>query len=218
MASPPTPPSARALTRVGTVALASLAMLVVLASGALAHVTVEADNPAPGAFTKYTVRVPNESDTAATAAIEVQFPDGFEPDLVKPVAAWDITIADGVLTVEAGRIPPGQFQEFEFTARNPETATVLTFPVVQTYDDGEEARWVGEPGTDSPAPQVEIVASGPEDVQSATSAPAAAPTEATDDAGSDHDAGPGGLTIVALAVAAVALAVSGAALASARRR
>src|SRR5688572_16392469 len=140
-------------------ALSVMALTVVLllvAAPAFAHVTVRTDNPAPEAFAKYTVRVPNESDTAATTKVELEFPEGFTPGNYQPVPGWDITIEDNVMTIEGGSIEPGQFQEFSFSAQNPAEAGDLTFPAIQTYDDGEEVGWVGEADSEKPAPVVTI--------------------------------------------------------------
>lgn len=187
--------------RAAAVALATMLLLVLTASGALAHVTVRADTVEPGGFAKYTVRVPNESDTAATTGIEVEFPDGFEPGLVRPVEGWTMELADGVLTISGGSIAVGEFQEFEFSARNPEEATTLVFPAIQTYDDGEEAAWVGEADADQPAPSVELVAA--DDSEGDT---------ASDDGGTDT------LTIIALVAGVLGLVLGGIALAASRRK
>src|SRR5688572_29356216 len=127
-----------------------------IASPALAHVSVRVDNPAPEAFAKYTVRVPNESESAATTKIEVELPPEFAEARIQPLEGWDISIAEGVLVIEGGSIEPGQFQEFSFSAQNPAEAGDLVLPAIQTYDDGEEARWVGEPDAEQPAPVVTI--------------------------------------------------------------
>src|SRR5918998_5039314 len=104
------------------------ATLIMLAtSAALAHVTVRADNVAPGGYAKYTVRVPNESDSASTTKVEVRLPAGFEGASVQPKPGWVVEVTGGVLTISGGKIGPGQFDEFSFSARNPEAAADLTF-------------------------------------------------------------------------------------------
>lgn len=142
---------ARALS---VIALSTVVVLSALP--ALAHVTVRADTTEPGGFAKYTVRVPNESEDAATTRIEVQLPEGYEEARYQPLAGWGLRITDGVLIIEGGRIEPGQFQEFAFSARNPEQPGDVTFPAIQIYEDGEEVGWVGPPDSDEPAPVVTI--------------------------------------------------------------
>lgn len=140
-----------------TVVVVGLAAAVgLLALPAFAHVTVAADNTEPGGFAVYTVRVPNESETGTTTRIEIQIPEGLDASRYQPKPDWTMTIEGGVLTIEGGTIAPGEFEEFRFQARNPEEAGPLTFPAIQTYDDGEVVNWTGEPGTDTPAGVVEI--------------------------------------------------------------
>jgi uncharacterized protein YcnI len=139
---------------------ASVTTLLMLAVPAWAHVTVRTDNPEAGAFAKYTVRVPNERDDSSTVGVEIELPEGLEAGGYQPVQGWDITIDGGVLSIEGGEIAPGQFQEFSFSARNPEQAGDLEFPAIQIYDDGEEVAWIGEADSDEPAPVVTIAAAG----------------------------------------------------------
>lgn len=134
-------------------------LLMLIATPAFAHVTVRADNTAPGGFATYTIRVPNEREESTTR-IEVQVPEGMEASRYQPVPGWSITIEGGVITIEGGEIADGQFQDFSFSARNPEAAGDLVFPALQTYSGGEEVRWVGEPGSDEPAPVVTLTAQG----------------------------------------------------------
>ncbi|MGH8902344.1 MAG: YcnI family protein [Egibacteraceae bacterium] len=138
------------------VAVLAAALILLPASAALAHVTVRADNTTPGGFAKYTVRVPNESDSASTTEIEVRMPDGFGQASVQPKPGWRMQLEGGVLTISGGKISPGQFDEFSFSARNPEAAGDLTFPAIQTYDDGTVANWTGQPDAEEPAPVVKI--------------------------------------------------------------
>jgi uncharacterized protein YcnI len=146
----------RALARALAVTLA-VALLLLVAGPALAHVTLRTDNPSAGGFAVYTVRVPNEEDAASTTTVEVQMPDGFEASRYEPVDGWDIALEDGVLTISGGTIEPGQFREFRFQARNPEEPGVLTFPSLQTYDSGLVVEWTGPEDSDTPAPTVELV-------------------------------------------------------------
>lgn len=206
----------RTLWRAGAVMLLALPLLLT-AGPALAHVTVRVDNPAPGAFATYQVRVPNERDDANTTAVEVRLPEGLEVSSYRPLPGWQITLDDeaGVMTVSGGAIEPGQYQVFEFVARNPEEPVELTFPALQTYDSGEVVEWTGPEDADTPASIVAIAAAEPEPEEGATAAPATPePTEAEATA-ERVTAGP--VSVAGLAVAVLALVVGMLALARAGR-
>ena len=209
----PAPPSVR---RVATVAAALLALLVVTAVPAFAHVTLRADTTEPEAYAVYTVRIPNESETAATTSVEVQMPDGFEASRYEPVPGWDIAIADGVLTLEAtdadAAIAPGEFRDFRFQAQNPAEPGDLVFPAVQTYDDGEVASWTGPEDADQPAPVVTIGTASAADDEATEATEAGADDDAEPASATTEDGGAGALTWVALLLGALGTVVGGIAL------
>lgn len=129
--------------------------LLLIAAPAFAHVGVETDNGRPGAQATYTVSVPNESESATTDRIEIQLPAGLEiTDVAPGKGGWTMEAQDGVLVITGGRIQPGKRREFRFTAVNPRKEGEVTFPALQTYSDGEVVRWVGEEGSERPAPFV----------------------------------------------------------------
>ena len=223
----------RSLARALAVAAVAATIAVGSAVPAFAHVTVRADTTEPGGFAKYVVRVPNEAEDAATVAVEIQLPEGYEEARYQPLRGWDIDIADGVLSIKGGRIEPGQFQEFAFSARNPEQPGDVEFPAIQVYDDGEEVRWVGAADSDEPAPVVAIgadAAAGASDDHDDASAEefsesddtdtestgdlAAEPT--ADDLTSDGEGGSNLLSIIALVAGLLGLALGGAAFARTR--
>lgn len=144
-----------------TAVVAGLA-LVLVGLPAAGHVTVTPDNPEPGGFTVYTVRVPNESETASTVRVEVAIPSHLQSSLYQPSDGWTLAWEDDRLVIEGGAIAPGEFEEFRFQARNPEEAMTLEFSAVQVYDDGETVNWTGEAGTDHPASEVDIEPAGGE--------------------------------------------------------
>lgn len=168
------------------------ALVLTLTGPAFAHVTLRADNTEAGRYAKYTVRVPNESDTASTTQIEVQMPQGYQDALVQPKPGWTLQMTGGVLTISGGAIAPGQFDEFSFSARNPEQAGDVAFPAIQTYDDGMVQNWVGPQDAEAPAPIVTITGeaaaeggqaagqehAGQEQEHAATQAPAGEPATA----------------------------------------
>jgi uncharacterized protein len=117
-------------------------------------------------------------------------------------------------TAQDGGLPPDQFTEFEVSVGTfPDDADQITFPTVQTYSDGEVARWVenvepGAPEPEHPAPALELASAG--DTAHGAHAENAGPGQAADvrpAAATDSSDGVartlGGFA-VALAVAALA--------------
>lgn len=138
----------------------TLGFLFVVQS-ALGHVRISPGESSTGASETYTMRVPTERDSA-TVRIEAEFPMGVTVSDFAAKAGWTIetTTNDEGYVVRAvwsdGSIPPGQAEEFNFTARNPGEATTLVWKVIQVHADGTTAEWVGERGSRNPAPAVVI--------------------------------------------------------------
>jgi periplasmic copper chaperone A len=195
---------------VGVAALTA-ALILLPASAALAHVTIRVDDPRPGSSAKYTVRVPNESASASTTKVEVKMPAGFENARVQPKPGWIVQLANGVLTLSGGKIDPGQFDEFSFSARNPTAAADLAFPTIQTYDDGSVSNWTGQPNDEEPAPVVRIA----RELQQAEHGSAEHGGAGSAPAATGGNAMP--VAITALFVGLLGLGVGGAAFARARR-
>jgi uncharacterized protein len=223
------------MSKIKMTMLGAAVVALVLPAGAAAHVTLQPAEAPAGGFTRLDVRVPNEQDNAATDKIEVQMPDGFvfvsyqpvpgwtvdlkKQKLAKPVESEDGTIDEQVKTVAftaddpAAGIQPGQFQDFGLSVGIPESAKEgdeLTFPSIQTYDNGDVVRWIGAPDSEEPAPQVLVTAA--EDDHHAT----AGEEESSEDSSSDDDGAPTWLAVVALILGAGGLALGGAAFARAR--
>ena len=222
----------RPLARLAVIVLA--ASLAVLASAGLAsaHVGVSSPDATPGGYGKVTFRVPNESDTASTVRIRIQIPtdEPLASVSLMPVPGWTATltrtpldppvtdddgnqVTEAVSVVEfaadAGGIAPGEFQEFSLSGGPfPDTGS-LTFPVVQSYSDGNESAWIeptvdGQPEPEHPAP-----------VLSLAGEPAASPSTAdTTTTVHEHAAttdSPAGLALL-LSVLALLVAMGGAVL------
>jgi periplasmic copper chaperone A len=220
------------MRRTRTVAVTMLA-LVVLASPALAHVTIQPTEAPAGEFFRFVVRVPNERDDAGTVSVEVDLPDNltfvsFQPKegwkrsvtmktLEEPIEVFGEPVTEVVDTVTweaTGRpIRPGEFDEFGFSARSPEEQEELVFPSIQAYSSGETVRWIGPAESEEPAPRVALVAA--EEDEAATGGGAGDGTEVQ--GAQVEDGSP--LSVmdwIALAVSLAALALAGAAFA--RRR
>lgn len=179
------PARRRALTLTAIAAAAVLG----LAAPASAHVTVQPGQAEQGGYAGVTFRVPNENDTAGTTKLEVNLPDDKPLTSVRtrPLAGWTANVEKKTLatpitshgkqiteavskvtwTANAGtRINPGQYEDFEVSLGPLPTDTdKLVFKVLQTYDNGDVARWIDLPGADGkepekPAPTLKLVAKG----------------------------------------------------------
>ena len=192
-------------------------------AAASAHVTLQPESVPAGSFERLDVRVPNETDDAATTKVEVELPDGIIFLSTEPVPGWEATVKKekleepieafgdeyneqvGTVTFEAtgAGIEPGQFQDFGLSVGLPESeGTALEFPAIQTYDNGDVVRWVGPEDSEEPAPVVELTAAEGEH----GSDPAAAATEPADEADDgDEDEGSDTLAVIALIVGGLGL-------------
>jgi uncharacterized protein YcnI len=230
-----------------TIVLAVAAGLVAVSpSVAQAHVSLHPNAIPAGSFVTTNIRVPNEEDSASTTSVKVKLPAGVLSAQGAPPAGWTfkatlkklakpIKTDDGLVTTEAtevqftgGRIRPGDFEAFPLTLSIPDSAKagdVLSFPTVQTYSNGKVVRWIGAGESEMPAPTVDITAAGGAllDVTGGDAGPpaklpagltggsSAAPAKAVVEKQTS------GLSVAALVVAILALALGGAAAAGRRR-
>ena len=213
-----------------------VAAILALPAAAAAHVTLQPETAPAGGFARFDVRVPNERDDATTAKVEVQMPDGFVFASYEPVAGWKAQVKtekldqpietdDGPVdeqvntitwtaTDPAAAIQPGQFRDFGISVGLPDqyaAGDALTFPAIQTYDDGEVVRWIGAPDSDEPAPEVTLTAAEEEHGHAAAEEEPTA-TAGADDSDDDASGAPTWLAILALVVGAAGLVAGGLAL------
>jgi uncharacterized protein YcnI len=178
--------SVRAVVGLGVVALATVGVQV-LATPAAAHVTVSPADATQGERARVDFRVPNESETESTVAVEVHFLE--DPPIssvtVGKVPGWraEITYRELDEPVEGGHgeqitevvesiawtaedpdaeIGPGEFGEFPVGFGPLPHADQLYFPTLQTYSNGEVVRWIEEPQPgvelELPAPSLTLAA------------------------------------------------------------
>jgi uncharacterized protein YcnI len=225
----------------------ALACALLAPTAVQAHVSLHPNEVPAEAFATLGFRVPNESDTANTVKLAVQVPKGFtdvspeilpgwevevkKTKLAKPVQTDDGPITEAVREIvwtgqgPQGRIPPGQFLNFPISTQIPGKAgQTLTFKVLQFYDDGEVARWIGSPESEDPAPSIDVTAPGGviQDVAGGEAEPPAAGEAVDASAGesgssASSDCASKGLAIAALIVGALGLLAGGAALIQGRR-
>ncbi len=153
------------LRRAAATGAGALALVLVGALPASAHVEVSSEDAAPGGFGILVFQVPNETDSATTTKVEVHLPtdtplaevtttpmpgwtiDTKTSKLPKPVDVEGATVTEAVSTVtwtadKGGGIGPEQFEQFELSAGPfPKGVASISFPTTQTYSDGEVVQW-----------------------------------------------------------------------------
>lgn len=125
-----------------------------------AHVTVWPRESTPGISERYTVRVPTEGKVATTSVrLEVPTDVTVTYVLAAPGVVADIAREGNRITGVTWKfeVPPGQFAEFVFLARNPKQGTEIVWKVHQHYADGTQSDWTGPPSK-SPASVTKLVA------------------------------------------------------------
>jgi uncharacterized protein YcnI len=125
-----------------------------------AHVTVWPRESTPGISERYTVRVPTERKVATTSVrLEVPAEVTVTYVLALPGVTTDIAREGDRITSVTWKfdVPPGQFAEFVFLARNPKQGTEIVWKVHQHYADGTQSDWTGPPSK-SPASVTKLVA------------------------------------------------------------
>lgn len=134
-----------------------------------AHITVHADDAAPGATdVAVTFRTPDENDRASTVKLQVFFPTTTPllDVLVQPHPGWVATVQAGKSVTWTASSPvdalhPGQSADFTVTVEKLPEAPTVTFKALQTYSDGNVVRWIsvaapGAPEPDRPAPILQL--------------------------------------------------------------
>ncbi|MBS1879935.1 MAG: YcnI family protein [Actinobacteria bacterium] len=249
-------PRSKQMRRI-TIALTAAACALAAPVAAQAHVSLHPNEVPAEAYAALEIRVPSESDTANTVKVQVQVPAGFvevspealpewevkvtKTKLAKPIQGDDGPITEAVREIEwtpsagAKGIPPGEFESFPISTQIPgKPGETLTFKVLQTYSDGEIARWIGGPESENPAPEIDVTAAGGvlQDVAGGEVEPPRQGTAGGAGNGGETGAGEGapaggssshsdsaskGLGIAAFVVGALGLIVGGVALVRSRR-
>lgn len=171
----------------GAVGLAT-ALALLTGGSASAHVRVHPDSTVTGSFSALTFRVPNESDTAGTVAVQITLPTDtpFLSVSAKPVPGWSVasveaplptpvvvegtTVTKAVRTVTwtagaGSQVKPGEYQEFSISAGPLPAPGTVELPATQTYSDGTVVMWdqatpASGPEPEHPAPAFDVTAAG----------------------------------------------------------
>lgn len=158
-----------------------LAVCAFGASIASAHVTIWPPQSAPGAFEKYTVRVPSERPSP-TIRVEVDIPETVTFSRVMPKPGWRYETARNAagrvtsIIWSGGSIGPEEFDEFEFQARNGRDPGKVAWKSRQVYADGTIVAWDGAEGSSNPAAITELKTGIGGDASHGGGEPAGTPT------------------------------------------
>ena len=220
------------------------AAVVALAAPAFAHVTINPTTATQGGFQTLTFQVPNETNDANTVSVDVKLPDDhpFASVSVQPKAGWTyeakttplatpVTNDDGEqvtdyvseITWTGGQIKPGEFDTFVVSVGTlPDNADSLSFPTIQTYDNGQTVSWIdptppGGPEPEHPAPELQLTAAAADSGSDSSSSPSStASSTAVVGATVVKKETNNTLAIIALIVGAIGVIVGGVALSRAR--
>ena len=150
--------------RVLTAALVFGSIGALAPSSVFAHTEFE-DAPAtiaPNSDIALTMHVANEREASNfNVAVAVQLPEGWTgvDCAAKPTWTCEIALESQRVVVhfdkDAGAAA-AEDETFEFTLHSSATLGTASFPTLQTYDTGEVVGWIGEPGSEEPAPTLEV--------------------------------------------------------------
>src|SRR5690625_627591 len=181
----------RSLRRLTAVTAATVALVVVGASSAAAHVGVHAEDPVAGSYTVLRFDVPHGCGDAGTTGLSIEIPPEIESVAPTVAPGWDIELIhtelaeprdDGHGGWQRERVSEVQFRAeeplpahmravFELSVRIADDAAgeMLAFPSIQTCEEGETA-WIQVPGEgqdpeqlESPAPMLSVSSAAADD-------------------------------------------------------
>jgi uncharacterized protein len=216
-----------------------------LATPAWAHVTVDPPSAPKGSTVKLSFLAPNEDPTAKMTELQVAFPIPPETPIptvtVEAKPGWTVRVTTQKLTTPivtddgsideivseidwkaktaADGIAAQQFGEFTIDADGlPDNENQVVFRAIQYYSDAKVVRWIdpvtpGGPAADFPTPILQLTNPGGAPT-AATNPSTATPTVA---ATSTKDNSARALSIIAIALGAVALVFATGALMRKRR-
>lgn len=158
------------------VALVAALAALVAAPAAHAHFAFVPGEVPARSFARLQLQVPNEEPNASTVRVAVEIPESVLFVRVPPTQGWEVEVerepleepllvGDGrvveeritVVTWSGGEITGSNSQSFALRLAVPRAAgQTLAFPATQTYSDDQVVEWIGEPGSENPAPLLTI--------------------------------------------------------------
>lgn len=142
-----------------TAAMVAIAVVVLSAMPALAHVEVSDSSVAPDGAASVTFSFHHGCDGQPTTSLRIQIPDGVTDVAPQPVDGWQTSVTTTEVAWTGGSIPDGAQGDFTATMRVSGAAgTTIWFPTLQGCPNGEEA-WIetaapGEPEPENAAPSI----------------------------------------------------------------
>jgi uncharacterized protein YcnI len=146
------------------VATATLIVPAVASAHARISPAVSLDNK----LQLYSLAVPTEKSGLTTSRIVLTVPAGFGIDsFVPPPPGWHMSqqstgSGDNAVVTKVtwtgGHTPTGEDSLFQFLAQ-PASVKTYTFQVEQTYSDGSIVNWAGPESSEAPAPTIEAASS-----------------------------------------------------------
>jgi uncharacterized protein YcnI len=151
---------------VATAAAAAGALAVAASASAHAHVSPPVVQA--GTSNQFTLVVPTEKEGATTTKVELTVPKGFAAGSFEvPPAPWKLQVRKTgtgdeaivqKMTWSGGATPTDYAAVFRFQGSSKDSKT-FAFPVRQTYSDGSVVDWSGPESSDEPAPLVQVKSS-----------------------------------------------------------
>lgn len=124
------------------------ATMLAIPTMALAHVSITPRASAHGATEKYTVRIPSEGKVATVAA-EMEVPEGVIIEVLQSPMGWkhEVKRADDRIVAVTWQVnvPPGEFIDVAFVARNPRQGARIVWTLRQKFADGTVTDWTTDP-------------------------------------------------------------------------
>jgi Uncharacterized protein conserved in bacteria len=197
-----------------TIAAVMAVCLMMFASAASAHVTVQPPSVPANSYQVFAVRVPSEEKGVNTVKVQVKVADGAVISRVEPKPGWTSELekdANGVVTsitwtaAEGGGLSETEFTEFRMSGKVNEDAAQLVWKAYQTYSDNTVVEWVGADGSDKPASVTTVTAATAEGDGHGHDTGAAADTGDSQDSNSKL---PLTFSIIALALGASAFVMA----------
>lgn len=134
-------------SRFGAV-LSLTAAAILVPALAHAHITIAPRTSMAGGTEKYVLTVPTESKVATVAA-ELEVTEGVIVEAIAVPAGWKYETKrqnDRIVAITwTMTIPPGEFAEFAFVARNPRDQKELVWTLRQRFADGTVSDWTKGP-------------------------------------------------------------------------
>jgi len=154
--------------------LAALGALLA-APAAHAHFAFVPGEVPARSFARLQLSVPNEEPNASTVRVAVQVPDSVLFVRVPPTPGWQVNVErepldepllvgnrrveERITVIEwsGGEITGSNSQSFALRLAVPRAAgQALAFPASQAYSDDQVVEWIGEPGSENPAPLLAV--------------------------------------------------------------